>query len=286
MRDGLPGPRDGLVGPIGAAIRERTDAVPVAGIVLGSGLGESIRVAREVAGSSEGVEIPYSELPGFPPPSAPGHAGRLWVGELGNRPVAIFQGRIHYYEGHGMSLASITSQIAAELGASAMALTTAVGALAPSLAPGAVVVLRDHVNMMGMNPLIGWWMPDGSPAFVDVSRVYDPELSTAALGAARAHAHGSPGSARPNEGVYGAVSGPSYETPAESEFLRRAGATVVGMSMVPEAVAARALGMRVLGLSFVTNAAGAPTSHEEVLLASRTAAEAIGRILAHVVPLL
>jgi purine-nucleoside phosphorylase len=283
MTDGLPGPRDGVAGPIGAAIRERTDTVPVAGIVLGSGLGESIRVARELAGSSEGIEIPYSELPGFPPPSVPGHAGKLWVGELGGRPVAIFQGRIHYYEGHGMALASITSQIAAELGAGTMALTTAVGALEQGLAPGAVVIVRDHVNTMGMNPLIGWRMPDGSPAFVDVSRVYDPELSATALEAARAE--GSSGSVQAEEGVYGAVSGPSYETPAESAFLRGAGATVAGMSMVPEAVAARALGMRVLGLSFVTNTAGASTSHEEVLFASTTAAEVIGRILARVVPL-
>jgi purine-nucleoside phosphorylase len=137
---------------------------------------------------------------------------------------------------------------------------------------------------MGTNPLAGWRMPDGAPAFVDVSRVYDPELSAAALASADAHFAEAGDGARSGEGVYGAASGPSYETPAESEFLRRAGATVVGMSMVPEAVAACALGMRVLGLSFVTNAAGTPTSHEEVLLASKAAAEAIGRIIADLVP--
>lgn len=280
------GPSDPAAPAIAAAIRERWEAAPVAGIVLGSGLGQSIRVARELANSSEGIEIAYTELPGFPPPSVPGHAGRLWLGELAGRGVAIFQGRIHYYEGHGMVLASLTSQIAAELGASSMVLTTAVGALDTELAPGAVVVIRDHVNTMGMNPLIGWRMSDGSPAFVDVSDVYDADLSAAALRAAQAHLAASGNSPGCSEGVYGAVSGPSYETPAESEAMRRAGATVVGMSMVPEAVAARALGMRVLGLSFVTNAAGAPTSHDEVLGASRTAAEAIGRVLADVVPLL
>lgn len=282
---GLAGPENGVAAAIGSEIRERFGGGPVAGIVLGSGLGESIRVARALAGSSEGIEIPYTELPGFPPPSVPGHAGRLWLGELGARTVAIFQGRIHFYEGHGMALASITSQIAAELGARTMVLTTAVGTLDPALVPGAVVVIRDHVNMMGTNPLLGWRMADGAPAFVDVSGVYDDELSAAALTTARAHLEGAGDGVRSDEGVYGAVSGPSYETPAETEFLRRAGATVAGMSMVPEAVAARALGMRVLGLSFVTNVAGASTSHEEVLMASKTAAEGIGRILADVVPL-
>jgi purine-nucleoside phosphorylase len=283
---GIASPGTETAAAIASAVRQRFDREPVAAIVLGSGLGESIRVARELAGSSEGTEISYAELPGFPPPSVPGHAGRLWLGELGERTIAVFQGRIHFYEGHGMALASITSQIAAELGARTMALTTAVGALDRALVPGAVVVITDHVNLMGTNPLLGWRMADGAPAFVDVSAVYDAELSAAALSAARDHLGDTGDGTRSDEGVYGAVSGPSYETPSESEFLRRSGATVVGMSMVPEAVAARALGMRVLGLSFVTNAAGTSTSHEEVLLASKTAADVIGRILADVVPML
>jgi purine-nucleoside phosphorylase len=239
-------------------------------------------VARELAGSTDGVEVPYGELPSFPPPSVPGHAGRLWLGELSGMPVAIFQGRIHLYEGHGMAFASLTSRVSAALGARAMVLTTAVGGLDPDLASGSVVVIRDHVNAMGVNPLMGWRMPDGSPAFVDVSHVYDEELADAALAAARAG--DAQAGARSVAGVYAALTGPSYETPAECEALRRAGATVVGMSMVPEAVAACALGMRVVGLSFVTNTAGTPTSHEEVLLASKTAAEVIGRIIADLVP--
>jgi len=140
-----------------------------------------------------------------------------------------------------------------------------------------MVVVRDHLNLMGTNPLTGWRYPDGSPAFVDVSGVYDAALSDAALKILRDH--DTPAS----DGVYAAMAGPSYETPAETEMLRRIGATVVGMSTVPEAVAARALGMRVLGLSFVTNAAGGAVSHEEVLLASKTAAEAIGRLVAELV---
>jgi purine-nucleoside phosphorylase len=270
----VPSPGDGAEHGIVRAIRDRTDIRPVAGVVLGSGLGDAIAVAWEHAGSGEPLEIPYGELPGFPPPTVPGHAGKLWLGTIGERPVAMFQGRIHFYEGHPMPLASITTRVSHALGARTMVLSAAVGGLDPSLAGGSMVVVRDHLNLMGTNPLAGWRYADGSPAFVDVSRVYDADLSAAALRILRDH-----GTAV-DEGVYAAMAGPAYETPAETEMLRRMGATVVGMSTVPEAVAARALGMRVLGLSFVTNAAGGAVSHEEVLLASKTAAEAIGRVVA------
>jgi purine-nucleoside phosphorylase len=276
----LPSPGDGVAEGIVAAIRERSTVEPVAAIVLGSGLGRVLEVAGANAGRSEGLEIAYGDLPGFPPPSVPGHAGRLWLGELGDRPFAGFLGRIHYYEGHPMRLASLTARVAALLGARTIVLTAATGAVDRALPIGSLVVLRDHINQMGENPLRGWTMPDGSPPFVDVSEVYDRELGDTALRAARDARVG--GGAEPlpvSEGVYVAVAGPSYETPAETEAFRRAGATVVGMSMVPEAVAARALGMRVLGLSFVTNPAGAAVSHEEVLAASDHAAEAIGRVL-------
>jgi len=273
----VPSPGDGVEVGIVRAIRERTDIQPVAGVVLGSGLGDAITVARERAGSGEPVEIAYAELPGFPPPTVPGHAGKLWLGTIADRSVAIFQGRIHFYEGHPMPLASITTRVSHALGARTMVLSAAVGGLDPSLGAGSMVVVRDHLNLMGTNPLTGWRYPDGSPAFVDVSGVYDAALSDAALKILRDH--DTPAS----DGVYAAMAGPSYETPAETEMLRRIGATVVGMSTVPEAVAARALGMRVLGLSFVTNAAGGAVSHEEVLLASKTAAEAIGRLVAELV---
>ena len=275
--DAPPSPGDGVAEAIVQAIRVRTDVEPIAGVVLGSGLGDAIAVARERAGTGEPIEIPYTELPGFPPPTVPGHAGRLWLGEVGGRPIAFFQGRIHFYEGHPMPLASITSRISAGLGARTMVLSTAVGGLDASLAGGSMVVVRDHLNLMGTNPLAGWRFPDGSPAFVDVSSVYDPELAAAAASSLRAQGTDVA------EGVYGAVAGPAYETPAETEMLRRLGATVVGMSMVPEAVAARALGLRVLGLSFVTNAAGTDVSHEEVLLASKTAATAIGGVIVDLV---
>ncbi len=285
----LPSPGDGVAEGVVEAIREVTPVVPAAGVVLGSGLGLAVDMAGELAGRSEGTVFHYADLPGFPPPSAPGHAGRLWIGELGGCPLAVFEGRIHFYEGHPMALAALTSRISALLGARAMVLTAAVGAIDRSLASGTLVVLRDHINAMGENPLRGWKMADGSPPFVDLSAVYDAELAGEAVRGARAASaiHGGP-EMHPTvvEGVYAAVSGPAYETVAETEYLRRAGATVVGMSVVPEAVVARALGMRVLGLSFVTNAAGAPISHEEVLLASDDAAKALARVLVAVLELL
>jgi purine-nucleoside phosphorylase len=271
---GLPSPGDGVSERIVEAVRSRTDVRPVAGVVLGSGLGGAIEAARDRAGSGEPLEIPYAELPGFPPPTVPGHLGKLWIATIGGRPIAFFQGRIHLYEGHPMSIASLTTRVAAGLGAGTMVVSAAVGGIDPALAVGSIVVVRDHLNVMGTNALAGWRYPDGSPAFVDVSAVYDRTLADAAL-AALGHA-----GIASTEGVYAAVAGPAYETPAETEMLRRLGATVVGMSTVPEAVAARALGLRVLGLSFVTNAAGAALSHEEVLQASANAAEAVGLVVA------
>jgi purine-nucleoside phosphorylase len=277
----LPSPRDGIPEAIADAIRERTVLQPVAGIVLGSGLSSAVEAVK--AAAREGaVEFAYGELPGFPPPSVAGHAGKLWIGQVRDRVLAVFQGRVHFYEGHGMALASLSSRVSAQLGARTMVLTAAVGGLDPTTPPGSLVVLRDHINLMGVNPLIGWRMPDGSPAFVDVPDVYEPDLAAAALGSARAHA----GDELVREGVYVALSGPSFETPAETRMLHGLGGTVVGMSMVPEAVAARALGMRALGLAFVTNAAGVTVSHEEVLQASKAASETVGRVLLDLVEML
>ena len=278
----LPSPGDGVSERIAEAIRERSPLEPVVGVVLGSGLSEAVETVRAEA-VGEQVELSYADLPGFPATTVVGHAGRLWLGTVGDRGVAIFQGRIHFYEGHGMALASITSRVAAELGARAMVLTAATGSVDPDIEAGTLVVLRDHLNLMGQNPLTGWRYPDGSPAFVDVSQVYDPELADLALASARAHLVGTDRAGRVREGMYAALPGPSYETPAETSMLRQLGATVVGMSTVPEAVAARALGMRVLGLAFATNAAGVEVSHEEVLAASKAAAGTIGQVVLELV---
>lgn len=266
----LPGPGDHLADEVVAAVRGRTGFVPAVGIVLGSGLGDALADLREEASFS------FQELPGFPAPTAPGHAGRLVLGELAGVPVVLFRGRVHYYEGNSMAECSLPVRVARLLGAGTMILTAAVGGLDPLLATGHLVVGSDHLNMMGANPLRGWRNPDGSPPFVELSAVYDRELADLAL--ASAGALGLPVA----RGVYAAMSGPSYETPAEVEFLRRAGASVVGMSVVPEAVPARALGMRVLGLFFVTNAVGVEVTHEEVLEASRGMASAFGRLLVDV----
>lgn len=266
----LPGPSDGLAEKAVAAVRERTEFVPAAGIVLGSGLGDAAADIVEEASFS------FDELPGFPPPTVPGHAGRLVLGALAGVPVAVFRGRIHYYEGNPMSLCALPVLVTRHLGAGTVIVTAAVGGLDPALSTGHLVVGTDHLNLMGVNPLRGWRNPDGSPPFVGLLDAYDRALADVAV--ASAEARGIPVA----RGVYAAMSGPTYETPAEVEYLRRAGAAVVGMSVVPEVVPARALGMRVLGLFFVTNAVGVHITHEEVVRASDAMAGAIGHLLGDV----
>jgi purine-nucleoside phosphorylase len=271
----LPGPGDHFPEEAAAVVREHTDVVPSWAILLGSGL------APAVAGFDVEAELPFDALPGFPPPSVPGHPGRLAVGNLAGGPVAAFIGRIHYYEGHSLSVCTLPVRVARVLGAHTVVLTAAAGALSAELASGDVVVASDHLNAMGANALRGWRRADGSPPFVDLSAVYDSDL--AALAVSEAAALG----VMVTPGVYAAVPGPTYETPAEVEALRRAGATVVGMSVVPEAVAAAALGMRVLGLFVVTNAVGGETlDHQDVLLRASEAADGLGRLLTRMAPVL
>jgi inosine/guanosine/xanthosine phosphorylase family protein len=269
----LPAPVHDVAPAAAAAIRERVPLRPRAGIVLGSGL------ASALDGLDISDEIPYDDVPGFPLPTVAGHVGLLRFGHIAGVPVAAFLGRFHYYEGHSMAVASLPVRFARLLGARTMVLTAAVGALRPELAPGAVVVATDHLNMMGESPLRGWRGRDGSPPFIELSETYDRDLVTRAMSAGAAL--GIPISG----GVYAAMPGPSYETPAETAFLRDAGASVVGMSVVPEAVPSRALGMRVLGLFAVTNAVGSAVAHDEVLRISNDAGRSIGRIVAEVLAL-
>jgi purine-nucleoside phosphorylase len=253
-----------------AVIRERSALEPVAGVILGSGLGAAVEGVQEVAAFS------YDGLPGFAPPTVPGHVGRLVLGRMAGTPVAVFLGRMHYYEGNPMARSALPVRVSRLLGAGVMILTASVGALDASLAPGTVVVGSDHINWMGENPLRGWRLPDGTPPFVDLAAVYDASLARIAV--EETEAAGAP----VGRGVYLAVSGPSYETPAEIEFMRRAGGGVVGMSVVPEAVPARALGMRVLGLFSVTNAVGGEVSHQEVIRVGNRMGSVLGRVLAGV----
>ena len=273
MTLGRPGPGDDLADRVAAVVRSATDLVPRAGIVLGSGLGPALGDALD-----EDASFGFTDLPGFPPPGVPGHAGRLVLGRLAGVPVAAFFGRVHFYEGHGMDVPALLPRVASALGADTMVLTAAVGGLVPGEAAGTVVVLRDHLNLMGAAPLRGWRYPDGTPTFINTQHVYDATLGDLAL--ERAAALGVTVSA----GVYAAMSGPAYETPTEVRFLQQAGATVVGMSMVPEALPAVALGMRVLGLCSLTNAFGEHVEHDEVVRVSNETAIAVGRLLVDLFP--
>ncbi len=271
--EGLPGPGDDLPARAAAVVRGATDIEPRAAVVLGSGLGPALGDALV-----EAAVFPFTDLPGFPPSGVPGHAGRLVIGHLAGVPVAAFFGRVHFYEGHGMDVPALLPRLAKELGVGTIVLTAAVGGLVPGEAAGTVVFVRDHLNMMGVAPLRGWRYPDGMPAFISATGIYDDALRELAF--ERAQALGIASSV----GIYAAMSGPAYETPTEVSLLRSVGATVVGMSMVPEALPAAALGMRVLGICSLTNAFGEHVEHEEVVRVSNETAVAVGRLLVDLLP--
>jgi purine-nucleoside phosphorylase len=272
---GRPGPADTFAAEGAALIRERSQVDPVVAVVTGSGLREAVEPDID-----PDREFSFQALPGFPPPTVPGHAGRLVLGTLHGVAAAVFLGRVHLYEGHGIGAATLIPRLAAELGASILVLTNAAGALDRALHPGRLMLIEDHLNLLGVNPLDGWRFPGGEPAFVDLSEVYDRGLLTLAEEVAAREKLAA------DRGVYVALSGPSYETPAETEHLRRAGGHAVGMSTVPEAVAGVALRMRVLGISCVTNMAGTSGTHEDVLTAAKRAAGDLRRMLSGVVPAL
>lgn len=273
MSEGFPEPSDDLAARGAEVVRAITDLVPTAGLVLGSGLGPAIGPNLR-----EEASFAFTDLPGFPPTGVPGHEGRLILGRIAGVPVAAFSGRIHYYEGHGMDVPALLPRLAHALGARTMVVSAAVGGLVPGMAPGTVVLVSDHLNMMGAAPLRGWRFPDGTPAFVNARAIYDPALREMALESAQALR------IRATVGVYAAMSGPAYETPTEVAMLQTLGATVVGMSMVPEALPAHALGMRVLGLCSLTNAFGEHVNHEEVVRVSGETAAAVGRLLVDLLP--
>lgn len=270
MTEGFPAPPDGHAELAAEHVRSTTAFRPEVAIVIGSGLGAALGAVEEEASFS------FDELPGFPPPSVPGHAGRVILGHLAGVPIIGFRGRIHFYEGHPLSTCALPVRLAHALGADTAVLTAATGGIAPGLGTGHLVVGSDHLNLLGESPLRGWRRPDGSPPFVDLVGAYDGALADLAEAAARDR--GIP----VTRGVYAAMPGPMYETPAEIGFLRTIGASVVGMSVVPEAVPARALGMRVLGLFFVTNEVGREVRHEDVVAASDAMAGAIGEVIADV----
>ncbi|HEX9053188.1 MAG TPA: purine-nucleoside phosphorylase [Anaeromyxobacter sp.] len=254
-----------------AWVRGKTDLAPVAGVVLGSGLGDfATRLDRAVT-------IPYEEIPYFPVSRVPGHPGRLVLGELagdaGSVGVATMQGRVHGYEGWTPEEVAFGARVLCGLGVKALLVTNAAGGVNPSLAPGDLVRITDHLNLSGQNPLTGDNDDRLGPRFPDLSEAYDPRLGAVLEGAAADL--GIP----LRTGVYACMPGPSYETPAEVRMLRALGADLVGMSTVAEVIAARHMGVPVAGLSVVTNPAAGlarrPLSHEEV---ARTAGQVKDRI--------
>lgn len=251
-------------------IRKAFQPIPALALVLGSGFqGVS-------SGIQEARELNFARLPGFPPVRVGGHSGRIVAGFLEGIPVLAMCGRAHFYEGHAMSEITFPIRVLAELGVRHLLLTNAAGGINRRLRVGDFMCLTDHVNFMGVNPLRGSTGNPGNP-FVDLTQIYDPDLCKALLQAGRRC------KVRVHRGVYLAVSGPSYETPAEIRAFGRLGADAVGMSTVPEAVVARQCGLRVAGLSCITNlAAGrskAPLSHEEVLSVGRNVHEQAGALI-------
>jgi purine-nucleoside phosphorylase len=256
-------------------IRSRTPLRPAAGVVLGSGLGA---FADSLA---DAVSIPYAEIPHFPASTVVGHGGALALGRAGGVPVAVMKGRVHFYEGYTLEQVVFPARVLARLGIGTLLVTNAAGAVNTSFAPGDLMVIEDHINLLG-NPLVGPNDDALGERFVDMSEAYDRALRDVAEAACRASG------VRARRGVYLALGGPSFETPAEIRAFRALGADAVGMSTVPEVIAARHMGVRVAGLSCITNmAAGVldrKLDHREVLETGERVKGAlidvIGRIVA------
>ena len=263
----LPARLDALA----AAVRARTDLVPGIGIVLGSGLG-GLAAALEAP-----MAIPFSDLPGWPPASAPGHAGRLLLGHLAGVPVVLLQGRLHVYEGHDPGLVVQPVLLMGRLGAGTILLTNAAGGVNAAWPAGTLMAIADHLNLTGLNPLIGPNADLLGPRFPDLTDAWSPRLRGLLHEAAAAE------DVPLEEGVYAGLMGPNYETPAEVRMLRALGADAVGMSTVLEAIAVRWAGLELAGVSLVTNpgagVTGVPLSHEEVLVAANEAGPRFERVV-------
>ena len=240
-----------------AYIRARTKLVPQVGIVLGTGLGDFASALQSP------VVIPYRDIPHFPVSGVESHAGELHIGTLAERPVAIMKGRVHFYEGYSMQQVAFPIRVFKAIGCMTVVLTNAVGGMNPNMPAGTIVVTTDHINLMGANPLVGPNDERLGPRFPDMSEAWDRGMADLAERCCRE------AGATVRRGVYIGLSGPSYETPAEIRMARLLGADAVGMSTVPEAIAARHAGMRVVGISCITNHAAGVTSarldHSEVL---------------------
>ena len=245
------------------AIRARTDRVPELGLILGSGLGDFCDRLEDQ------TVIPFSDIPGFPLPTVEGHQGAFVLGSCRGRTVAALRGRIHYYEGYSQQEITLPVRVMAKLGVRTLILTNAAGGINLDFQPGTLMLLTDHINYSGMNPLIGPNLDEFGPRFPDVSHVYTPALQEAARQSAAELGLSL------QQGVYMYFPGPQFETPAEVRMARVLGADAVGMSTVPEAIVAAHCGMRVLGFTLCTNmAAGVleqPLSGDEVIATGEAA---------------
>ncbi|HKV27039.1 MAG TPA: purine-nucleoside phosphorylase [Candidatus Acidoferrales bacterium] len=257
-------------------IRSKTKLRPRIALVLGSGLGA---FADELESATR---IPYERIPHFPRSTAVGHAGRLVIGKVGDVAVAAMQGRVHFYEGYSLSDVIFPMRVFARLGIRAAILTNAAGGINLGFKQGTLMVMRDHINLQGSNPLVGPNDERFGPRFPDMTHAYSKNYRAAALEEARRLG------IEVSEGVYAALPGPSYETPAEIRCLRAIGADVVGMSTVPEVIAARHMGIHVLGISCVTNMAAGildkPLDHPEVLATSERVKDNFVALLRAVLP--
>ena len=261
---------DTLIGQLGRRLARRAGVAPKIAIVLGSGfksLGESV---------DKTFSVPYSRLPGFAKPSVPGHEGTLICGQLAGVPIWVLSGRAHFYEGHSMDTITRPIRVLAAAGVTTLLLTNAAGGIRKGLSAGHFMRITDHINLMGTHPLRGS-QHQPAPPFVDLTQAYDSALGDAldqAARTARVHWH---------QGVYLAVSGPSYETPSEIQAFKRLGADAVGMSTVPEVIVARQLSLRVAAVSCITNAAAGlgktQVSHQEVLETGRRAGAEATRLI-------
>jgi purine-nucleoside phosphorylase len=259
-----------------AYIRSVAQHQPRLGLVLGSGLGDFADHVQKA------VTIPYSEIPNFPVSTVPGHSGRLVVGEIEGVPVVVMQGRVHAYEGYSMSEVTFPTRVLGLLGVKQLIVTNAAGGINPDYGQGAIVAISDHINFTGRNSVAGPNEPRFGPRFFDMTHAYSPDLRRLARKEAATQGW------KLEEGVYIAVFGPSYETPAEIRAFRTLGADLVGMSTVHEVIAARHMGIDVLGLSVVTNmAAGVldqPINHEEVMETGRRIAGQFTSLLTALIP--
>ncbi|RQW22725.1 purine-nucleoside phosphorylase [Bacillus sp. C1-1] len=247
-------------------IQSKTSTVPEVGIILGSGLGN---LADDLTNA---VEIPYEDIPHFSKSAAIGHANKLVIGELNGKTVAAMKGRYHYYEGYTLGQVTFPVRVMKALGIQTVIITNACGAVNTSFNPGELMLINDHINLVGSNPLIGENENELGPRFPDLSEVYSSRLRSIAKKVAEEQG------TKVNEGVYSWWSGPAYETPAEIRMIRTLGGDAVGMSTVPEATVATHAGMEVLGISCLTNMAcgilDEPLSHDDVIVVAGKANQA------------